>query len=240
VTMPAAGAAVTVAGVSIKLGGTHALSNVSFTVPRASLVAVVGPSGSGKSTLIRVLTRTVRPDSGEVHIEAERTGTGARVGLVPQLEPASLALPLSVEEVVALGRPRLGLCTSARERSEARGLLDVLGLGGLYRRTLTELSGGQRQRVAIARALMAGPEVLVCDEPTSGADPVLVNDVMDALRTLSSRNVTIIVATHDLERVARRCDWMIALRDGKSVFDGDPARFSEADFNLIYGTGEDR
>lgn len=227
--------ALVVNNVSVLLGGVKVLDKVSFTAAKGSVTALIGPSGSGKSTLASVITGERSPTEGSVEVSGLKA-SGVKVGFVPQFIPNFSTLSLSVSEMVALGHTRLGLFTSSSEKNRVSTLLEILGLQDYTTRTMSELSGGQRQRVTIARALMSGSNVLVCDEPTSGADPVLANDVMNTLTNLTTLGTTIIIATHDIDRVVPRCNRAVALKEGRVAFLGDASSLSSNSFNEIYGS----
>jgi ABC-type Mn2+/Zn2+ transport system ATPase subunit len=228
-----AAATVTVDELTVRYRDSVALDHVSFTAHGGQLVAVVGASGAGKSTLLKVLTGTLSPTSGRCRIESS-AGVNVKVGFVPQLDASSDDCPLSALEVVSLGKPRVGLFAAKNEREQARILLERLGLAGLGHRTLSELSGGQRQRVAIARALATGADVIVCDEPTSGADPVRVAEIMEQLVSIARSGAVAVVSTHDVDRVARQADVVVALRDGAVVYCGHPDQLTESAVSAIY------
>lgn len=229
------GCAVVVDGVSVRYRDVNALDGVSFTADRGQVVAVIGASGAGKSTLLKVLSDVLEPTEGHVVLGNGRVG-GA-VGFVPQMDRSGDDCPLNIVEVVSLGAPRSGLATRRAERETARRLLDGLGLAGLHERRLSEMSGGQRQRVAIARALATGAGVLICDEPTSGADPVLVAEIMQTLTSIARSGAVVIVSTHDVDRVARQADLVVALRAGKVAYSGDADSLDEDTVLDIYRTG---
>jgi ABC-type Mn2+/Zn2+ transport system ATPase subunit len=200
-----------VSELAVDIDGHRVLHDVSFTVRRGEMIALLGPSGSGKSTLLRAICRQVIPSSGSI-----RGTTGA--GFVPQL-PYEARSPLSIREIVTLGHPRKGLRTRSAERHRAELLLDRLGLADLGNRRLAELSGGQRQRVAIATALGLGSPVLLLDEPTSGADPVLAEDVLALLRELADFDNAVLVAGHDASRLVTHVDRVLGLNNGRLVAD---------------------
>lgn len=225
---------ISVNGLTVRYKDSVALDNVSFTALAGQIVAVVGASGAGKSTLLKLLTGTLTPASGTITL-----GDGhvdASVGFVPQLTSSGDDCPLSVVEIVTLGKPRNGFSTRQAEREKARLLLERLGLSGIAHRTLSKLSGGQRQRVAIARALFAGANVLICDEPTSGADPVRVAEIMQTLTDIARSGAVVVVSTHDVDRVARRADMIIALREGAVVYCGEASLLDDDTIISIYKT----
>jgi ABC-type Mn2+/Zn2+ transport system ATPase subunit len=218
------------------------LVEIDLRIEAGQLVGIVGCSGAGKSTLLSALAGGPVQLAGRVQVGGrDPRGSSHPVGLVPQLGDESVT-GLSVTELVALGRPRRGLLTSRTERRHAADLLARLGLDGLQHRRLDELSGGQRQRVAIARALNASSTLLLCDEPTSGADPALTAEIVGVLREVAGTGTSVLVATHDLSVVAPRLDRIIGLADHVVRYDGTAQRFVPARQVEVYGrdlqTGE--
>ncbi len=212
------------------------LVEVDVSIHAGELVGVVGCSGAGKSTLLSALCGAPVQLSGRVLVESrDPRRSGHRVGLVPQLGDEVLT-NLSLIEVISLGRPRAGLFTSRAERAAVSELLDRLGLGGFGSRRMGELSGGQRQRVAIARALTASSAVLLCDEPTSGADPALTAEIVGVLAEVAAAGATVIIATHDLSVVAPQLDRLIGIAGNGIRFDGNPVEFGAAEQSAVYGT----
>jgi ABC-type Mn2+/Zn2+ transport system ATPase subunit len=211
--------AVSARGLSLGYDGRNVLNELNFDIPRGELVGLLGVSGAGKSTLLGALAGADVVTKGRLEVGGrDPRRTSHPVGLVPQLGEERWG-PLCVEEVVALGLPRRGLKTSSEERRTVRERLDMLGLDGYARRRMYELSGGQRQRVSIARALTASPGLLLCDEPTSGADPVLALEIVELLRRVTVAGTTVLVATHDLGVVVPRLDRVLGVAGGKLVAD---------------------
>jgi putative ABC transport system ATP-binding protein len=200
----------------------HAVRNVSFTIGRGQLVALVGRSGSGKTTLLNVVGGLDAPTSGEVFVAGRNvTKMTARertmmrrstisfifqsFGLIPMLTAAeNVGIPLRIT-----GVPR------AQRDERVRLMLSVVGLDGHARQRPNELSGGQQQRVAIARALAVRPELLIADEPTGQLDSETGRQIMRLLRTVvASEGVTALVATHD-STLLELADKVLALDDGQ-------------------------
>jgi putative ABC transport system ATP-binding protein len=207
----------------------HALRGVDLQISRGSFVAIMGPSGSGKSTLLNILGALEVPTAGELLIDGQAVGALAddertlfrrrRIGFVFQqfnLLPVfsaveNVAVPLRLEGV----RP-----AEARRRA-----LEMLGLVGLAERgdhLPSQLSGGEQQRVAVARALIAGPAIILADEPTGNLDSANGDIVIGILRDLVDRHgQTVVLVTHDAT-VAARSDRVVGVRDGQVVGDHPP------------------
>jgi putative ABC transport system ATP-binding protein len=202
----------------------HAVRNVSFTIRRGQLVALIGRSGSGKTTLLNVVGGLDSPTSGEVYVAGrnvakmparERTllrrSTISFIfqsfGLIPMLTAAeNVGIPLRITSA-----PR------AQREERVRVMLSVVGLDGHARQRPNELSGGQQQRVAIARALVGRPELLIADEPTGQLDSETGRQIMRLLRTVvETEGITALVATHDAT-LLELADHVLALEDGQLI-----------------------
>lgn len=215
---------------------TPVLTDINLSVGHGELVGIIGRSGAGKSTLLAALSGARVQLAGSVLVNGiDPRRSRHPVGLVPQLGD-EIVTRLCVAEIVTLGSPRAGLFTSRRERDEATTILERLGLAGFGSRRLDELSGGQRQRVAIARALVGSTNLLLCDEPTSGADPLLAAEIVGVLAEVAASGTTVLVATHDLAVVAPRLDRIVGLGEGTIRFDAHPTSFDATAFALVYGT----
>jgi putative ABC transport system ATP-binding protein len=201
------------------------LSQVSLTVQRGELIAIMGPSGSGKSTLMNIIGCLDRPTSGVYHFENREISTlsddelasvrNVKIGFVFQtfnLLPRFSALKNVEVPLIYSGVP-------ARLRNErAKPLLEQVGLADRMNHKPPELSGGQQQRVAIARALVNNPSLLLADEPTGNLDSRSGAEILNILTDLNKQGVTIMIVTHDKD-VAARCKRIINLKDGQIVGD---------------------
>ena len=212
---------------TFQLGGGEpltAVDDVTLTVDRGAMVAVVGPSGSGKSTLLHLIGAIERPLAGRVevdgrslaslrrrHLAAYRRSVGfvfQRYHLLPTLTAANNVLA-----------PVLPYRTAFDKRARAAELLAAVGLEQRADSLPSRLSGGEQQRVAIARALINEPRLLLADEPTGNLDSSTGSDILDLLLGLRERyGMTVLVATHD-PQVAACCDRLVRLRDGRVVED---------------------
>jgi putative ABC transport system ATP-binding protein len=202
----------------------HALREVSFTVPRGEMVAIMGPSGSGKTTLLNCLSGLDRIDTGEVLIEGvalsamsdeQRTDYRARrMGFVFQFY--NLMPVLTAVENVEL--PLLVSRVPAKEaRRKALAALELVGLAERAGHLPDELSGGQRQRVTIARALVNDPAIVWADEPTGDLDSENAEEIVELMRRLNrERGLTFLIVTHDIG-VGRATDRIVRMVDGQIV-----------------------
>ncbi len=206
---------------------TEVLHGIDLTLQRGEFAALVGPSGSGKTTLLNLIGLLDRPGAGRLFIEGRETSgldetaltrlRGRAIGFVFQyhyLLPAFTAIENVMMPILAArGRPDDAM------RSTAEHLLDKVGLAPWRNSRATEISGGQQQRVAIARALAMNPLLVLADEPSGNLDTRTADGVFDLLREVNeSSGTTFLIVTHD-PRLARRCDRIIELVDGRIVSD---------------------
>lgn len=201
--------------VSAGYGERVALEHVTVAVEPGSLLAVVGPNGAGKSTLLKLMAGLVRPWSGRIQILGAPAGREARrVAYVPQAELVDWAFPVTVEDVVMMGRfPRLGPVRRAG-RDDRRAVVDALEqvqMGNHLRTQIGRLSGGQRRRVFLARALAAEPDLFLLDEPVTGIDATTQELLMDLLEAQARRGKTVVATTHDLACAAQRFQQVLAV-----------------------------
>jgi zinc/manganese transport system ATP-binding protein/zinc transport system ATP-binding protein len=201
------------------------LEDVTFQVRQGDFVGLLGPSGSGKTTLLRALLGAVTYHEGEVWIDGQRVnGKRPRVGYVPQLDMVDWNFPVTVEEVVLMGRTMdtpLLPWSGRRDREVAQDMMDRLGIGNLRKRHIRQLSGGQQQRVFLARALVSSPKLLLLDEPTSGVDIKTRDEMLHLLDELNHQDVTVVMTTHELNAVAAHLPWVVCL-NGRVVAEGTP------------------
>lgn len=198
------------------------LTDISFTLGRGQVLAVLGPSGAGKSTLLRLLNRLDEPTAGSVLLNGIETRTitarelRRRVGMVMQ---RPYLFPGTVASNVCFG-PRQNNTKLAAADVEA--LLSHVGLAGYAERDVHTLSGGEAQRVAITRALANNPEILLLDEPTSALDAAARQDVETLLeRLIHERSLACVWVTHDAEQAARMADQVLFLRAGRVTAFGE-------------------
>ncbi|MEO1089918.1 MAG: phosphonate ABC transporter ATP-binding protein [Pseudomonadota bacterium] len=236
-------------------GARPALADVSFTVDRGEMVALIGASGSGKSTLIRHLaglTTADRHGAGEVLVLGRTMQSGGRtsrhlralraeVGVI--FQQFNLVGRLSLLTNVLMGvlgrapawRTSFGQFTHA-EREAAMACLDRVGLADQAAQRASTLSGGQQQRAAIARALLQGARIVLADEPIASLDPRAARRVMEILADVNQQDgVTVVVSLHQVAYAAVYCPRTLALREGELVFDGESTALTPASLGRLYG-----
>jgi iron complex transport system ATP-binding protein len=223
-------ALLTAQALNVTLGGRAVLDDVSLSLTRGHLVALVGPNGAGKTTLLRALAGLL-PSQGEVYVGGDKLSSlrlrerARRFAYLPQGHVVHWPLP--ARDIVALGRFPHGAIDPARlSPKDAEAVLramqttEVVEFGD---RRVTELSGGERSRVALARVLAVEAPVILADEPTASLDPRYQIDVMKNLRHAADDGVLVIVVTHDLGLAARFADTILVLSEGRLVAQGSPA-----------------
>ncbi len=203
--------------VSLGYGGRTIVRDVSLSLFPNDFLGIVVPNGSGKTTVLRALLGTLSPRKGEIR-RAAANGVPPTIGYVPQRDSLELVLPLTVRDVVMMGRYAsvrpLRRFTAADRRiaDEAMAHVDIGNLAGLSYR---DLSGGQRQRTLIARALAAQPDILVLDEPTNGMDLSSRTAILEIIRHLHEHDgLTVVMVTHLLSDVANYVNRIALVEQG--------------------------
>lgn len=236
-------------------GGVQALYDVSFSVPKGQFLAVIGLSGSGKSTLLRCINRLIEPTAGKIvwngvnitsATQDEMRYIRRKIGMV--FQNFNLVLRSKVLTNVLAGRlgyvnPAWSLINrfSKEDIELAIKQLERVGIADKAYQRADELSGGQQQRVGIARAMMQQPEMILADEPVASLDPVLAHSIMQYLENINKEDgVTVLCSLHFLDLVHRYADRVIALNQGRLVFDGLPEEIDDAKFKEIYGKEAER
>lgn len=216
--------------VTVTYGDVTALDHVTMTLNRGDQCAVVGPNGAGKSTLFHVVAGVLRPDSGAVSVYGSGPGGHICVGYVPQRARIDASFPVTVADVVMMGRAgRIGLLRrpGRADRSAVRAALAQVDLLDLAQRPIGALSGGQQQRALLARALAQEAEILLLDEPLTGLDQPSQEALLATLNVLHDQGITLLVATHDLNQAAMRFP-LVALVNRRLVAFGPPAQVLSA------------
>lgn len=201
--------------VAFGYGKTPVLKDINLHIHPGQFAALVGPSGAGKTSLLKLILGTLQPSHGQLTLSSGLAGrSNLRIGYVPQLETVDWNFPVTVGQVVLMGRTAgaaLWPWPSRTDRQLMAELLERLGLANLMNRHIRDLSGGQQQRVFLARALISQPDILVLDEPTSGVDMRTAENVLHLLADLNRQGMTILITTHDLNAAAAHLPWVICL-----------------------------
>jgi ABC-type Mn2+/Zn2+ transport system ATPase subunit len=225
-----------VSSLTVAYNGDPALDGVTFEVQAGERIAIIGPNGAGKSTLIQTLLGLLQPKSGTVTLHDIRR---EQIGYVPQHEGVSWDFPVTVGDVVMMGRARqIGWLRwpNKRQWSAVDNALARVGMLDLRDRQVGELSGGQRRRVFIARALAQEAAMLILDEPFSGVDVQAQSELMEVLDGLNRDGMTILLSTHDLDLAFRRFDRVLALRKQMIAYGTPQAVYKPEILSQMYGT----
>ncbi|MDI9901919.1 metal ABC transporter ATP-binding protein [Rhodococcus sp. IEGM 1409] len=209
--------AIRVENVSVHYGEVHALDHVDLTLNSGSVCGLIGMNGSGKSTLFKVIMGMIKPDNGSVRIaglDAAAARKNGRVGYVPQSEDVDWTFPISVRDVVMMGRyGHLGFLRRPRraDREAVAEALERVELTEFADRQIGQLSGGQKKRAFVARGIAQDASILLLDEPFAGVDKRSEATISTLLRELASDGRSILVSTHDLHAVPKLCDEAVLL-----------------------------
>jgi manganese transport system ATP-binding protein len=230
--------AITGTGVAASYGGVGVLEPSDFTIPQGAITALIGPNGSGKSTLLSMIAGLLPLAAGNIDVQPV-DGRPRRISYVFQSTKVNETLPVTVREVVSMGRypttgPRRRFTPEDhRIVDDAIKRMDIASIAG---RHLKELSGGQRQRVFVAQGLAQDHDVLMLDEPLTGLDLPSAHAIDDVIHDEHARGCTVIITTHDLSE-ARGADHVILLA-GRVVSNGPPdAALSDEHLAAAYGPG---
>jgi branched-chain amino acid transport system ATP-binding protein len=227
---------------SRSFGALRAVEDVSLAIRPGTITGLIGPNGAGKSTLFNLLAGTLRPDAGTVHLEGQditrlapdrrfRRGVG-RSFQIPRpfrrmsvLENLMVAPPDQTGE--RLWGPFLAPRTLRRQEAEIRTraleVLDFVTLRPLADHPAGQLSGGQMKLLELARVLMGAPRLILLDEPSAGVNPALTRLLIDRIEALNARGTTFLIIEHDMDFVMRHCDPVVAMAQGRLVFQGSAA-----------------
>jgi iron complex transport system ATP-binding protein len=208
------------------------VNDVSFSIADGEFVGIIGPNGAGKSTLLKLMDRILLPKSGKINLQNKSLADYTQkqlakiIGSVPQNFTTSFSY--SARDIVLMGRyPHLPAFSSesADDIRVVENSMKSTDVWQLRKRQFSELSGGEKQRVVLASALAQEPQILLLDEPTSSLDIKYQFQFYSILQELQkSRELTIVVVTHDINLAARYCQRLIVLKSGKVIDDGAPQK----------------
>lgn len=231
--------AIDIRNLTCAYGKNIVLKDITFSVSEHTLFIIIGPNGSGKTTLLKTLSGAIRYERGAIDIlnqsinDYSKKALARIVAIVPQNIPADF--PFTVNELVLMGRsPYLGMLGLPKKEDMeiAEQAISFTGVGHLGHRKLDQLSGGERQLVFIARAICQQPRIILLDEPTASLDlshQVKIMDLMEKLK--STKEVTVVVVSHDVNLAAMYGDALLLLADGRVASIGTPAEVLT--FNIL-------
>ncbi|MFU8859753.1 MAG: metal ABC transporter ATP-binding protein [Cyclonatronaceae bacterium] len=215
------------------------LWDIDFDVPEGKLIAVVGPNGAGKSTLIKTIMGLIDPVSGKILVYGKPVDRERRrIAYVPQRESVDWDFPISVYELVLMGRYshlRLFRRPGRNDRRIAEDALEKVGMTEFAGRQISQLSGGQQQRVFLARALAQQADIYLMDEPLAGVDAATETTIFELLRVLRNEGKTVIVVHHDLQTVSGNFDWVMLLNLRLVAFGPREEVFTAENLQKAYG-----
>jgi ABC-type cobalamin/Fe3+-siderophores transport system ATPase subunit len=216
-----------------------ALCDVSLEVKRGEFLGIIGPNGAGKTTLITIINGLGKLLQGHVWVLGQSISRGSvdgvrkKIGYVSQLQNIDPRMPISVQEVVMVGRyGQLGLFRRPHKAdfTVVDKMLELVGMSHLAKRPIGHLSGGEQQRVAIARALAQEPEMLLLDEPTASLDWRAQRELLELIKEIhEAQNLTTLFVTHDLNALPDICDRVVLMREGKIWQQGVPEQVLKQD-----------
>jgi len=228
-----------VENISVAYGEKLVLKELSFQVTHGARIAVVGPNGAGKSTLFKALVGLLPLQSGQIMIHGLPLGDHKDcVAYIPQREEVDWRFPVTVEDVVMMGRfnTRGWFAPPNRADREAveRGLVEM-NIANLAKTSISDLSGGQQQRVFLARALAQEPHILLMDEPFTGVDLTTQETTLNLLDHLRERQVTAIISTHDLNLAANRFDAVLLINKSLVAYGEPKEALKQENLKLAFG-----
>lgn len=222
-----------VEGLCKHFGGIRAVDQCSFEIAEGSISALIGPNGAGKTTAFNCISRTMQPTSGEVWLEGKRIDhlkphQVTRLGLSRTFQITRSLEDLTVLENLCVQVPSRGLrrlagpSISDAERAKAEEILEFLGITRIAYEQARNLSYGQRKLMDFAALLMSDPKIILLDEPAGGVNPRLLEDIVDHIRALHARGLTILIVEHNMELVMSLCEHVVVMAQGRVIADGPP------------------
>jgi branched-chain amino acid transport system ATP-binding protein len=215
-----------VIGATKRFRGLLAIDDVTFSVPEGSICSLIGPNGAGKSTMFNLVTGYVPPTAGEIRFRGQRidgvaTTRIARMGIARAFQIAKPFPEISVLENVRIGA-LFGRAGPRDVAAETAAALAIAGLQELAERPANTLTVGNLRRLELARAIAARPILLLADEPCAGLNPAETEGVVDILRQIRARGVTVLLVEHDMAAVMSVSDRIFVLESGRKIAEGPP------------------
>jgi branched-chain amino acid transport system ATP-binding protein len=214
-------------------GGLRAVDDCSFAVEKGSITALIGPNGAGKTTAFNCISRTMTPTSGEVWLDGERIdrlkphqitrrGLSRTFQISRNLEDLTVLENLVVQSQVHGFKALFGPAISAAERERAFDILDFLGIARLAHEETRNLSYGQKKLMDFGALLMAEPRIILLDEPAGGVNRRLLDDIIEHIRVLNARGMTVLIVEHNMDVVMTLSDKVVVMAHGQIIAEGRP------------------
>jgi len=230
---------ISVKNLNVWYGKQHALADVSFELGQGKLVGIIGPNGSGKSTLLKAILELIPSQVNEVSFYGMQLDQAkAKIAYVPQRESVDWNFPISVEEVVAMGRLNPGKLFqrfTGKDKLLVTETLQQVGIEDLRKKQIGELSGGQQQRVFIARAIAQQADLILMDEPFVGIDMASQENILELLLNLKNEGKTVVMVHHDLSTVAQYFDEVLLMNNKLVVHDETKKVLQPKILQEVYG-----
>ena len=207
--------------------------NINFTLAQGDFLCVLGANGTGKTTLIKTILGIIRPLAGEVLYDGQKEH--CRIAYLPQHLNVQQEFPATVGEVVLSGMMvhHHGFFYGQKAKKKADDIMRSLNIRDLKKRSYKQLSGGQRQRVLLARALCSAKDGIIMDEPVSGLDPIVTQDMYEAVNELKRSGMTVIMVTHDVDKAIKSADKVLHIGHKENFF-GTPDEYLKTEIAKKY------
>ena len=205
--------------VSYSYNKNDAINNISFRIDEGDYLCILGENGTGKSTIVKLMVGLIKPDSGKIDYHDIKR---SEIGYLPQSTQIESNFPASVYEVVLQGRcEKLGrrFFYSSKDKKKAEENIELLGINEIKNKSFSSLSGGQKQRVLLARALCASDKLLVLDEPVSGLDPLVTEEMYELVYKLNrDKKISVVMVSHDTKKVAKYATHILHIKNNVLFF----------------------
>jgi branched-chain amino acid transport system ATP-binding protein len=222
-----------VQALSKSFGGIHAVNGCSFNLEEGTITALIGPNGAGKTTVFNLINGLLKPDTGEIlfdgeNIENLQPHQVTRKGISRTFQISRDLMEMTLLENLIVQSPTKGiknLFSSSilqSERERAMDLLDFVGITHLVNEKAMNLSYGQKKLMEFAAALMAGPKLILLDEPAGGVNPALLEKIMERIQQVNKQGVTFLIVEHNMDVVMNLCDPVIVMAYGVVIAQGPP------------------